>query len=350
MMNPWSFNPDRPLDVICMGRVAVDLYSEQIGCSIEDSETFRKYLGGCAGNIAVGSARLGLRSSMLSCVGKDAMGQYLKQVLQKENVDTSLLSETEDHLTALVILGVMPPDRFPLIFYRQNCADMQLKAAHINSAAIASSKALLITGTGLSTDAMRATSHYAVEVANTAKTYVIFDLDYRPVLWGLTAQGDGESRYQVSEQVTMQYQQMLPKCDLLVGTEEEICIAGGADSVDKALDTLRFLTKAPIVVKKGTKGCSVYLDNLKKPVTANAFPVQILNVLGAGDAFLSGFMRGLLRGENLETCATYGNACGAIVVTRHGCAPAMPSFAEMLQFIADYQTSRRNIDVRISYT
>lgn len=350
MTNPWSFNPERPIDVICMGRVAVDLYSEQIGCSIEESQTFRKYLGGCAGNIAVGSARLGLRSAMLSCVGKDAMGQFVKQTLKNENVDISLLAETKNHLTALVILGIMPPDRFPLIFYRQNCADMQLKGEHIDKVSITNAKALLITGTGLSTKPMCDTTHHVVDMANIAKTYVIFDLDYRPVLWGLTEQGDGESRYKFSNKVSEQYQRILPKCDLLVGTEEEICIAGGEDTVDKALQALRLLTPAPIVLKRGTKGCCIYLDNLKAPITASAFAVKVLNVLGAGDAFLSGFMRGLLRGESLETCAVYANACGAIVVTRHGCAPAMPSFTEMMQFIADYQTSERNTDVRFSYS
>src|SRR5258708_2507961 len=125
----WQFDFDRHIDVICMGRVAVDLYSEQIGSSLEDTQSFRKYLGGCAGNIAVGCARAGLHSAMFSCVGKDAMGQFIKQELQREPVDITLVKETEKHLTGLVLLGINPPHRFPLIFYRENCADMQLTIA-----------------------------------------------------------------------------------------------------------------------------------------------------------------------------------------------------------------------------
>jgi len=331
----WLIDSSRPLDMICMGRVAVDFYSEQIGSSIAESKTFCKYLGGCAGNIAVGSARLGLRTSMLSCIGQDELGQFLKNELHRENVDTQLLRETSKHLTGLVVLGVNPPDRFPLIFYRERCADMQIKKRDINKKIFSTAKSLLITGTGLSTKSMRATSHFAVATAQAVNTKIIFDLDYRPVLWGLTAQGDGESRYKVSQRVSEEYQTMLPKCDLIVGTGEEILIAGNANDVELALKNIRTFTAAPIVLKRGEQGCAIYLEDMSQPISAKPFPVKILNVLGAGDAFLSGLMRGLLRGETWQTAATYANACGAIVVTRHGCAPAMPFFKEMQQFIEE---------------
>ncbi len=120
------FCSNRNIDIICMGRVAVDLYAEQVHSPLEDAQSFRKYLGGCAGNTAVGTARLGLKSAMFSCVGSDDMGVYLRKTLENEGVDTSLLRNTPEHLTALVLLGVNPPERFPLIFYRENCADMQI--------------------------------------------------------------------------------------------------------------------------------------------------------------------------------------------------------------------------------
>lgn len=333
MKSAWIFTDDKPIDVICMGRVAVDLYSEEIGNTLEESQLFRKYLGGCAGNIAVGSSRAGLKSAMFSCVGSDAMGQFLKQELQRELVDIHLLKESDQHLTGLVLLGVNPPDRFPLIFYRENCADMQLTMSDINSEYLRKSKSLLITGTGLSTPPMHETTHHAVDIAKSLQTRIIFDLDYRPVLWKLTTQGDGETRYKVSKEVSRHYQLMIPKCDLIVGTEEEILIAGDADNLETALSHIRSLSPSPIILKRGSQGCSIYLNELTTPITSRAFPVTILNVLGAGDAFLSGFLRGLLRGEDWETCALYGNACGAIVVTRHGCAPAMPYFEEMQTFI-----------------
>ena len=333
MSMKWQYDQTRDIDVICMGRVAVDLYSEQIGSSLEDTQTFRKYLGGCAGNIAVGSARAGLQSAMFSCVGTDAMGQFLKDELQKESVDITLLKETSRHLTGLVLLGVNPPNRFPLIFYRENCADMQLSIEDVDTDFITLSKSLLITGTGLSSASMRATTHHAVSIAKSVNTRVIFDLDYRPVLWGLTDQGDGETRFKISREVSLQYQAILPHCDLVVGTEEEILIGGQGDTLDQALKNIRALTLAPIVMKRGEQGCQIYLNDLTHPISAQPFPVQVLNVLGAGDAFMSGFLRGLLRGESWETCAAYGNASGAIVVTRHGCAPAMPYFNEIQTLI-----------------
>ncbi len=258
MFKPFHFDDKRAVDLICMGRVAVDLYSEQIGSSLKDASSFKKYLGGCAGNIAVGTARLGLNTMMYSCVGQDEMGDFLKQELQKEGVNIDLLSDSAHHLTGLVLLGINPPDNFPLIFYRTDCADMQIKASQISKADLEQSKALLITGTGLSTTAMRNTTKDVVACARQAETLVIFDLDYRPVLWGLTALGNGESRYCQSQMVSTAYQELLAHCDLIVGTEEEICIAGGSEEIADSLKAIRKVTHAPIVVKRGEKGAVIH--------------------------------------------------------------------------------------------
>ncbi len=175
-----NFDHNRPLDLICMGRVAVDFYAEQIGARLAEAQTFRKSLGGCAGNIAVGTARLALHSAILSCIGQDEMGVFLKETLQKEAVNTDYLRTTNKHLTGLVILGIDPPEHFPLIFYRQNCADMQLKTRDCNADFFRQSKALLVTGTGFSTPEMRITSHHALDLAKSTQTAVILDIDYRP--------------------------------------------------------------------------------------------------------------------------------------------------------------------------
>ena len=328
------FDEKRPIDLICMGRVAVDLYAEQIHFPLSKVETFRKYLGGCAGNIAVGSARLGLKSMMFSCVGQDAMGEFLKETLVKEGVYCDLLYETAHHLTGLVLLGIDPPDHFPLIFYRKDCADMQLKPEQVKEECIKKSKALLITGTGLSTKSMQKTTEYAVELAKKMQTAVIIDLDFRPVLWGLTALGDGETRYQESQKVSATYQKIVPHCDLIVGTEEEFCIASGQKNKEDAIYFLHQLTDAPLVIKQGEKGCCVHFSS-RPSLISKSFPVKILNVLGAGDAFIAGLLRGLLRGESWEVATTFANANGALVVTRHGCAPAMPYFDELVHFIEE---------------
>ena len=340
MTESSHFENRRSLDLICMGRVAVDLYAEQVHSPLEDAQSFRKYLGGCAGNTAVGTARLGLKSAMFSCVGADDMGVYLRNVLTNEGVDTSLLRNTPEHLTALVLLGVSPPDRFPLIFYRENCADMQILPSDANPEIFKTAKALLITGTGLSTPSMREATWQAVKVAKESGCAVILDIDYRPVLWGLTDAGDGETRFVASKTVTQELQPFLAELDLIVGTEEEILIAGSesyeTETLESCLAAIRKQSSATVVLKRGAEGCEVFSPESSTPISARSFPIEVLNILGAGDAFMSGFLRGWLRNENLETCALYGNACGALVVTRHGCSPASPSFAEIEYFISNF--------------
>lgn len=336
---PFHFVKRRPIDLICMGRVAVDFYADDIGFSLADAHHFKKYLGGCAGNIAVGAARLGLTCQMLALVGRDEMGRFIKETLIAEGVLTDLLYDTPDHLTGLVLLGVNPPQSFPLMFYRENCADMQLQPKHIPEGMLAQSNALLITGTGLSQSNMRETTWYAVNLAKKHQTAVIMDLDYRPVLWGLTARGDGETRSLENPSVRDIYQHILPSCDLLVGTEEEFCLAGGHPQLMHALQTIQSITQATLVVKTGEKGCDIYLHGTPLPIRGPAFPVKVLNVLGAGDAFMAGLLRGLLRGEPWEQAASYANACGALVVTRHGCAPAIPSWQELCYFMSSFKTN-----------
>ncbi len=327
----------RPIDLISMGRVAVDFYAEQVGSPLDKAQSFRKYLGGCAGNIAVGTSRLGLKPAMFSCIGKDDMGLFLKNTLENEGIDTSLLVTRAEHLTGLVILGIDPPDRFPLIFYRENCADMQIQPGDTDADFFAKSKALLITGTGFSTDSMRKTTLHTLELAKSVGTAIILDIDYRPVLWGLTDPGDGESRYAQSTRVTERMQVLLPYLDLIVGTEEEIRIMGGGQSLEEDIAIIRKKSQAPIVVKKGEKGCTVFPRDFSQPVEGVPYPVEVLNVLGAGDAFMSGFLRGWLRNENWEICARFGNANGALVVSRHGCAPSMASFDELTYFMDNYE-------------
>ncbi len=325
------------LDLICLGRAAVDLYAEQPGARLEDVSSFAKYLGGCAANIAVGVTRQGLKAGMLTRVGDEHMGRFVRETLQAEGVDVSQVGTDPSRLTGLVLLGIKDRQTFPLIFYRENCADMALDADDIDAAFVASAKALLVTGTHLSTEGTMAASRRAIDFARQAGRKVILDIDYRPVLWGLTGRGAGEIRYIPAEGVSLHLQKIVPLCDLIVGTEEEICIAGGDDDVMAALRRLRALTGATFVVKRGPLGCSVFPgaigDNLDSGVAVEGVAVDVLNVLGAGDGFLAGFLRGWLRGEPLDDCCRYANACGALVVSRHGCAPAIPTRAELDDYL-----------------
>lgn len=328
----------RNLDVITIGRAGVDLYGQQVGGKLEDVQTFAKYLGGCPANIAVGAARLGLRSAIITRVGDDHMGRFLLDEFNREGVCVDGIGIDHHRLTALVVLGIRDRDTFPLIFYRENCADMALSESDIDEALIADARSVLITGTHLSTPQTRAACLKAVTLARKAGKKVILDVDYRPVLWGLTAPSLGEERFVSSQAVTAVLQQIAPMCDLIVGTEEELHILGGATETIAAMRVIRELSGATIVCKRGPRGSSVFPgaipDDLDEGLSGEAFQVEVYNVLGAGDAFMSGFLSGWLRDKPLEECCRLGNACGAIVVSRHGCAPAIPTRQELDWFLA----------------
>lgn len=327
---------ERPLDLICLGRAAVDLYGEQVGGRLEDVQTFAKYVGGCPANIAIGTARLGLRSGVISRVGDEQMGRFVVETLAAEGVETAGISVDPQRLTALVILGIRDRDSFPHIFYRSDCADMALAAEQIDPAFVASARALLVTGTHLSRPDVEAASKAALGHARAAGTQVVFDIDYRPVLWGLTGHAAGENRFIADPGTSQRLQSVLPDCDLVVGTEEEIHIAGGVAETGAALRRIRDLTDAVLVVKRGAQGCIVFdgeiPEDLEAGLVQRGRPVEVFNTLGAGDGFMSGFLSGWLRDRPLDDCAELGNAVGALVVSRHGCAPAMPSREELAQF------------------
>ncbi|MCZ6455378.1 MAG: 5-dehydro-2-deoxygluconokinase [Alphaproteobacteria bacterium] len=327
------------LDVITIGRASVDLYGEQVGGRLEDMSSFAKYVGGCPANIAIGTARLGLRSALITRVGDEHMGRFIRETLASEGVEVSHVKADPDRLTALVILGIRDSETFPLIFYREDCADMALADTDIDESFIASARAVVVTGTHFTTPGVDSASRRAMQLARDNGVRVVLDIDYRPVLWRLTGHGLGAERFVASANVTAHLQSILPECDLVVGTEEELHIAGGTTDIVTAIRRVRELTNAVIVCKRGPMGCAVFPGeipgSLDEGIAGPGYPVAVYNVLGAGDAFMSGFLRGWLRDEPIETCCAYANACGAITVSRHGCAPAIPSWEELDYFLAN---------------
>ncbi len=342
----------RPLDVICLGRAAVDLYGNQVGGRLEDMQSFEKYLGGSSGNVAAGLGRLGSKASMLTRVGDEHMGRFVREALAAEGVDTSHVVTDPERLTGLVVLGISDRNSFPHIFYRENVADLGIEKDDFDKNYIASSRALAITGTHLSTEQSFDVVMQAVEFAVQSGTKVILDIDYRPVLWGLTSASAGEERYIASDEVTARYQSLIRSCDMVVGTEEEIQIAGGSSDTLTALKAIRATCEATLVTKRGPIGCTIFEGEIPQSmddgISVQGVQVEVLNTLGAGDAFLSGFLHAWLNGEDWAACARSGNACGALVVSRHGCTPAMPSKPELEDYLerAD-QIARPDKDSRI---
>ena len=327
----------KTLDLITIGRSSVDLYGDQIGGRLEDMGSFSKYIGGSPTNIACGTARLGLKSAVITGVGDEHMGRFIVEQLAREGVDTRGVKVDPERLTALVILGIRDDERFPLIFYRENCADMGLTEADIDEGFIAEARAVLATGTHLSHPRTEAAVLKALTLARKHGARTALDIDYRPNLWGVAGHGEGESRFVESAEVTRKLQATLHLFDLIVGTEEEFHIAGGTTDTIAALRAVRAVSDATLVCKRGARGAVAFEGaipaSLDDGQTGPGFPIEVFNVLGAGDGFFSGLLRGWLTDQDWPTSLKFANACGAFAVSRHGCTPAYPSLTELEFFL-----------------
>ncbi len=327
----------KTLDLITIGRSSVDLYGAQVGGRLEDMASFQKYIGGSPTNMAAGTARLGLKSALITRVGDEHMGRFIREELVREGVDPGGIVTDPDRLTALVLLGIRDQDRFPLIFYRENCADMALCEDDIDEDFIALSRSVVATGTHLSNPQTEAAVLKALTLARMHGARTALDIDYRPNLWGLSGHGDGENRFIASDDVTKKLQATLHLFDLIVGTEEEFHIAGGTTNTIAALRAVRSVSDATLVCKRGADGAVAFTgpvpDTLDDGLAGQGFPIEVFNVLGAGDGFMSGLLKGWLDNEDWPTALKYANACGAFAVSRHGCAPAYPSWEELEFFL-----------------
>lgn len=325
----------KKLDLVTIGRSSVDLYGAQVGGRLEDMRSFDKYIGGSPTNIACGTARLGLKSAVITGVGDEHMGRFIREELEREGVDTRGVKVDAERLTALVLLGIRDQEQFPLIFYREQCADMGLTVEDIDPALIRDARAVVATGTHLSHPQVEAATLKALDIARQEGMQTALDIDYRPNLWGVAGHGEGESRFVASDQVTAKLQSTLHLFDLIVGTEEEFHIAGGTTDTIAALKAVRAVSNAALICKRGADGAVAFTgeipDTLDDGESGPGFAIEVFNVLGAGDGFMSGLLKGWLDGEDWPTALKYANACGAFAVSRHGCTPAYPSWEE-LQF------------------
>ena len=326
----------KSLDLITIGRSSVDLYGAQVGGRLEDMASFNKYIGGSPTNIAAGAARLGLKSGLITRVGAEHMGRFIREQLVREGVDVRGVVTDPERLTALVLLGIRDETQFPLIFYRENCADMALCEDDINPALIADTRSVCVTGTHLSNPRTEAAVLKALKLAREGGARTALDIDYRPNLWGLAGHEAGESRFIESRAVTEKLQSTLHLFDLIVGTEEEFHIAGGSTDTLDALRAVRAVSGAVLVCKRGPMGAVVFEGDIPASLddgqTGQGFPIEVFNVLGAGDGFMAGLLKGWLTDQDWPTSLKYANACGAFAVSRHGCTPAYPSWEELQYF------------------
>lgn len=328
-------------DVLAMGRSSIDLYSNDIGAAFEDIKSFAAYVGGCPTNISVGTRRLGLRSAVLTAVGCDPVGDFLLKFLVQEGVETRFVARKPGRRTSAVLLGIEPPDRFPLVYYRDNCADIELTIDDVLAAPLASCRALVISGTGLSREPSRSATLLAAEQARAHGAKVVLELDFRPDQW------HDPRAFGVTTRAALRL------VDVAIGTADEVNAAalteGGQVSVEhsqvsdarvsgdlaRAIQIVLAGGPEALVMTRGREATRIY-TRPGEVIDAEPFPVEVYNILGAGDAFASGFLYGYLKGWDWRRAARMGNACGAIVVTRHGCANFMPYEPEALAFIAGH--------------
>jgi 5-dehydro-2-deoxygluconokinase len=315
---------DRPggtgLEVLTFGRSGVDIYPQQIGVGLEDVQTFGKYLGGTTANVAVAAARLGRRSAIITGVGNDPFGRFVRRSLLSLGVDDRHVVVSPEYATPVTFCEIFPPDDFPLYFYRKPKApDLQVTPADIDFDAVRGTALMWLSVTGLSEEPSRE-SHFAVLDARARKPFTVIDLDYRPMFWETPAHA------------TEQIQKVLPQVTVAVGNREECEVAVGETDPERAADALLAAGVELAIVKQGPKG--VLAKTRTERVVSPPIMIKPLNGLGAGDSFGGSLAHGLLAGWPLSKVLQNANAAGAIVASRLECSTAMPTEAEIDLLIA----------------
>ncbi len=333
---------EKVFDSVHMGRSSIDLYSDDVGAPFPEITKFAAYVGGSPLNISVGGRRLGMDTAVLTALGADPVGDFILRFLEKEGVETAYIPRKPGRRTSAVVLGIEPPDRFPLVYYRDNCADIELTIDDVLAAPVTRCRFFQFAGTNLSKEPSRSATFFAAEQARAAGAEVVFDIDFRPDQWhdprafGVMARA------------------ILPLVDIVLGTDDEINAAMLQDpaqitlthsqvsdtkvagDVDAGIAALLARGPKALVHKRGIHGARVHLrreDGGVDQIDAPGYPVEVYNILGAGDAFAAGFLCGRVRGLDWRQSGRLGAACGAIVVTKHGCANFMPTWDEVMAFV-----------------
>ncbi len=310
----------RPLEVLTFGRSGVDLYPLQVGVGLEDVQTFGKFLGGTTANVAVAAARLGRKSAIITGVGDDPFGRFVRRALRELGVDDRYVVTNSEFPTPITFCEIFPPDDFPLWFYRKPTApDLQVRSSDIDFDAVRSTQLMWLSVTGLSEEPSRE-SHFAVLDARARTRFTVLDLDYRPMFWD----GPASAREQVRK--------ALPYVTVAVGNREECEVAVGETEPEDAADALLEAGVELAIVKQGPKG--VLAKSRTERVESPPLPIRPLNGLGAGDAFGGSLCHGLLAGWPVMKVLHKANAAGAIVASRLECSTAMPTAAEIDTLLA----------------
>jgi 5-dehydro-2-deoxygluconokinase len=316
----------RAFEVLTMGRVGVDLYPLQLGTRLQDVETFGRFLGGSPTNVAVAAARHGRRSAVITRTGRDPFGAFIHQALRDLGVDDCFVSAVDGFPTPITFCEIFPPDDFPLYFYRYPAApDLQIQASEIDLDAVRSASVYWSTVTGLSSEPSR-TAHFAAWQARGRAPLTILDLDYRPMFWD------------DPDQAHTEVDRALSMVTVALGNRAECEVAVGESDPDRAAEALLDKGIELAIVKQGPDG--VLARTRDERVEAAALPIEVVNGLGAGDAFGGALCHGLLAGWPLERVLGFANTAGAIVASRLECSTAMPTEHEVEERLGAEQNNK----------
>jgi 5-dehydro-2-deoxygluconokinase len=332
---------EKTYDLLNIGRSSIDLYSNDVGAPFEEIQSFAAYVGGSPTNISVGARRLGLKPALLTGLGEDPVGDFILHFLHNEGVVTDFIVRKPGRRTSAVVLGIEPPDKFPLVYYRDNCADIAITIDDVLAAPVRDARVVQFAGTNFSKDPSRSATLFAAELARQSGAQVVLDIDFRPDQW------HDPRAFGVA------IRSVLRVVDVVIGTQDEINAAMLSDpgqmslthsqisdtkvsgDIEAAIANLLALGPNALIEKRGAHGARVHLKG-RDVIDVPGFPVEIYNILGAGDAFAAGFLYGYAKGWDWYKATRLGNACGAIVVTKHGCANFMPTLAEVMEFVKGY--------------
>lgn len=324
-MSQLQFQENRPLDLIAIGRLCVDLNANEIHRPMEETSTFTKYVGGSPANIAIGSSRLGLKTGFIGKVSDDQMGRFIVDYLKKNNVDTSnVVTDHTGAVTGLAFTEILSPEECSILMYRDNVADLKLDVSNISEEYIKQTKAMLISGTALAASPSREAVFLALEYARKHNVTIFFDLDYRPYTW------------KSSMETSIYYRLAAEKCNVIIGTREEFDmmeILEREQLSDEETAQKWFDYNADIVViKHGVNGSKAYMKN-GEVYRGGIFKTKVLKTFGAGDSYASAFIYGLMQGWEVPKAMEFGSASASIVISKHSSSDAMPTSDEIEAFI-----------------
>lgn len=328
-----SFDASRPIDLIALGRLCIDLNANEIHRPMEETTTFTKYVGGSPANICIAAAKLGLKTGFIGRISDDQHGRFIQSYLEKRAIDTSnVIVDRSGSVTGLAFTEIKSPTDCSILMYRDNVADLKLEPADIREDYIASAKAILISGTALAKSPSREAALKAVELARLNGVVVMFDIDYRAYTWNST------------EEAGIYAGLIAEKSDVIFGGRDEFMLMehmlGRSDTTDEQIAE-RWLRKGTqlVVIKHGGDGSVVYTSSGERH-TGRIYPAQVVKTFGAGDSYAGAFIYGLMNGQPITVCQQWGAAAASIVVASHSCSDAMPSFEQIAAVVSEHEAER----------